>query len=175
MSDPRYPIDSFAEPDAHSPASRAAAIDAVAALPGELRAAVAGLDDAQLDTPYRDGGWTVRQVVHHLPDSHMNGYVRQKLAVTESEPTIRPYDENLWSALADARSAPPEISLAMIDALHRRWVAFLGALAEPAFARGYLHPQMGRRLSVDWSVAQYAWHGRHHVAQITALRAARGW
>jgi hypothetical protein len=175
MSDPRYPIGPFAEPAAYSPASRAAALADLAALPGALRAAVAGLDDAQIDTPYRDGGWTLRQVVHHLPDSHLNGYVRQKLALTESEPTIRPYDENLWSALGDAREGPPELSLALVDALHRRWVAFLRTLAPADFARGYVHPQMGRRLSVDWSVAQYAWHGRHHVAQITALRAARGW
>jgi hypothetical protein len=175
MSDPRYPIGPFVEPAAYSPASRAAALADLAALPGALRAAVAGLDDAQLDTPYRDGGWTLRQVVHHLPDSHLNGYARQKLAVTESEPTIRPYDENLWSVLGDAREAPPELSLALVDALHRRWVAFLRTLAPTDFARGYVHPQMNRRLSVDWSVAQYAWHGRHHVAQITALRAARGW
>lgn len=175
MSDPRYPIGPFRDPAAYTPASRAGAIAELAALPHELRAAVAGLDDAGLDTPYRDGGWTVRQVVHHLPDSHMNGYIRQKLALTEAEPTIRPYDENAWSRLGDARTAPPELSLRLLDAIHGRWTAFLRTLSASDFDRGYLHPEAGRRMSVDWSLAQYAWHGRHHVAQIAALRSARGW
>jgi uncharacterized damage-inducible protein DinB len=175
MRDPRYPIGPFAEPTSHTAASRAAAIAAIAALPAELRAAVAGLSDARLDTPYRDGGWTVRQVVHHLPDSHLNGYIRQKLALTEDEPTIRPYDENAWSRLGDARRAPPEISLRLLEAVHGRWTAFLRTLAPADFERGYHHPEAGRRMSVDWSVAHYAWHGRHHVAQIAALRTARGW
>jgi uncharacterized damage-inducible protein DinB len=175
MTDPRYPIGRFVEPDAHTPASRAAAIDHLAALPAALRDAVAGLDDAQLDTPYRDGGWTVRQVVHHVVDSHLNAYVRHKLAMTEDEPTIRPYDESTWAELGEARTAAPELSLRLLDALHSRWVAFLGTLAPAEFERGFHHPEAKRRMSIDWSLAMYAWHGRHHTAHVTALRAARGW
>lgn len=175
MTDPRFPIGKFASSETFSAASRAAAIAAIAALPGELRAAVAGLDDAQLDTPYRDGGWTVRQVVHHLPDSHLNAYTRHKLAMTEDEPAIRPYDEARWAELAEARTAPPELSLRLLDALHVRWVLFLRSLGAADFGRGFLHPASQRRMSLDWSVEMYAWHGRHHTAHVQALRSARGW
>ena len=175
MSDPRYPIGKFSPSEAFTPESRAAALARLQALPGEIRAAVAGLDDAQLDTPYRDGGWTVRQVVHHVPDSHLNAYCRHKLAVTEDEPAIRPYDEKRWAELADARTAPPEISLLLLEALHPRWTLFLRSLDAADFARGFYHPESQRRMSLDWSVEMYAWHGRHHTAQIAALRAARGW
>ena len=175
MRDPRYPIGKFVAPETFTPASRAAAIAALAALPGELRAAVDGLGDAQLDTPYRDGGWTVRQVVHHIPDSHLNAYVRHKLAMTEDAPTIRPYEEARWAELPEATSAEPELSLRLLDALHARWTRFLGSLDEPAFSRPFVHPEHNRRMSLDWSVEMYAWHGRHHTAQILALRTARGW
>jgi hypothetical protein len=175
MSDLRYPIGKFAPPETFSGASRAAAIAAIAALPGELSAVVAGLDEAQLDTPYRDGGWTVRQVVHHLPDSHLNAYVRHKLAMTEDEPTIRPYQEARWAELPEATSAEPELSLRLLDALHARWARFLGSLDDAAFARVFIHPDHGRRMSLDWSVGMYAWHGRHHTAHIRALRERRSW
>ncbi len=175
MSDPRYPIGKFSPSETFTPESRAAAMARLQALPGELRAAVAGLDDAQLDTPYRDGGWTLRQVVHHVPDSHLNAYCRHKLAITEDEPAIRPYDEKRWAELAEARTAPPEISLRLLEALHPRWTLFLRSLEATDFARAFHHPEGNRRMSLDWSVEMYAWHGRHHTAQIAALRAARGW
>lgn len=175
MSDPRYPIGKFHAPESFDAASRQSALAAIAALPGELRDAVVGLDDAQLDTPYRDGGWTVRQVVHHVVDSHLNAYVRHKLAMTEDEPTIRPYDESTWAELGEARTADPKLSLNLLAALHARWVAFLDTLAPADFERGFHHPEAKRRMSIDWSLAMYAWHGRHHMAHVTALRAARGW
>jgi hypothetical protein len=175
MSDPRYPIGKFLPPDSFTADSRATAIAAIADLPAELRAAVAGFDDAQLDTPYRDGGWTVRQLVHHVADSHTNAYLRHKLAVHEDEPTIRPYDEKVWAESAEAKRADPEISLALLDGLHWRWVAFLRSLRPEQFARRFVHPEMSAPVGLDWSVAMYAWHGRHHTGHVRALRAARGW
>jgi len=173
--DPRYPIGRFTAPERYTPESRAAAVTELRALPAAMRAAVAGLDAEQLDTPYREGGWTARQLVHHVADSHLNAYIRHKLAVTEDEPTIKPYSEKAWSELEDARVAGPEVSLALLSALHARWAAFLDTLPASAFDRGFVHPESKRRMSVDWSLAMYAWHGHHHVAQITTLRAARGW
>jgi uncharacterized damage-inducible protein DinB len=149
-------------------------IESIAAAPENFRAAVTGLNGAQLDTPYRDGGWTVRQVIHHVADSHMNSYVRFRLALTENEPTIKAYDEKLWAELPDARTAPVEISLAMIEALHRRWVLLLKSFGPSDFARTVRHPQHGT-MTLDDAVALYEWHGRHHTAHITALRAARNW
>jgi hypothetical protein len=177
MSDElRYPTGRFHPSHNFTAESRRRALDAIAALPAELRAAVAGLDDARLDTPYRDGGWTVRQVVHHLPDSHLNAYVRHKLAATEELPTIKPYHEARWAELADGRGGDVEVSLRLLEALHERWSRFLGALAPADFARGFLHPEMpGKTLSLDFSVEMYAWHGRHHVGHVTALRARNGW
>jgi uncharacterized damage-inducible protein DinB len=174
-TDPRYPVGRFVPPTEFTTESRGAAIAAIAALPAELRAATAGLDDAQLDTPYRDGGWTLRQLVHHVADSHVNAYVRHKLAICEEEPTIRPYDEKTWAETHEARTAPVEISLALLDALHARWTAFLRALPAATFARGFFHPEARQRMTLDWSIALYAWHGRHHTAHVTALRTARGW
>src|SRR5262245_53690009 len=174
MSDPRTPIGAFPGVEALAPAERARAIDEIAAAPACLRKAVAGLSDAQLDTPYRSGSWTARQVVHHLPDSHVNAYVRFKLALTEDDPTIRPYREERWAEQPEARIGPIEPSLALLDALHGRWVAALRG-AEPAgFARTLVHPASGRH-TVDWLVALYAWHGRHHVAHVTALRERMRW
>ena len=171
--DLRYPIGRFAPPATSMPGVRAAHIDTLRQLPEHLRAAVAGLSDAQLDTPYREGGWTVRQVVHHLPDSHMNSYVRFKLALTEDWPTVKPYDEAAWARLADNRE-PIAGSLAMVEALHGRWVAVLESLGEEDFQKGFNHPKMGRQ-NLAMSLALYAWHSRHHTAHITGLRARQGW
>jgi hypothetical protein len=175
MTDPRYPIGRFVAPDPHTDGTRADALEALAAAPEALRRAVAGLDDARLDTPYREGGWTARQVVHHVADSHLNAYARHKLAWAEERPTIRPYDEAAWARSAEASSAPVELSLELLAPLHRRWVAFLRTLPAEAFAREFFHPGAGRWMSLDWSVAMYAWHGRHHAAHVTVLREARGW
>ena len=175
MNDPRFPIGAFVYGGQQTPGERQEAIDRIAAAPAALRAAVAGLADSQLDTPYREGGWTVRQVVHHLPDSHMNAYTRFRLALTEPTPTIRPYLEHLWAELSDARTAPLEISLALLDALHRRWVLLLRSLGADDWARRYLHPEHGREWSLDEALAMYAWHGEHHTAHVTHLRARLGW
>jgi uncharacterized damage-inducible protein DinB len=156
-------------------ARRSHCVERIAATPARLRAAVAGLDDAQLDTPYRPGGWTVRQVVHHVPDSHLNAYTRFRLALTEDTPTIKPYEEARWAELPDARSAPVEPSLMLLDALHARWVALLETLGPVEGARAVRHPEHGRLLTVDELLAMYAWHGEHHTAHVTALRGRMGW
>lgn len=174
MTDLRYPIEKFEMPAGVADGDRPGLIDQIAALPGDLRRAVAGLDDDKLDTPYREGGWTVRQVVHHLPDSHLNAYTRFKLALTEEEPTIRTYEEARWAELPEARSAPIGISLALIDALHERWVLMLRLLAPGQFSRKFRHPEMGV-MSLDQLLSMYAWHGRHHVAHVTSLRGRMGW
>lgn len=140
-----------------------------------LRAAVQGLTDAQLDTPYREGGWTVRQVVHHVVDSHMNGYIRMKLALTEEAPTIKPYAEARWAELDHARTLPVECSLVLLDGLHARWGALLRTMDETAFTRTYDHPEFQRTFPLGISTALYAWHGKHHTAHITTLRARMGW
>jgi hypothetical protein len=173
-TDLRYPIGKFTPPDASTPDDRSRRIDEIAGLPGALRAAVGGLSPEQLDTPYRPGGWTVRQVVHHVPDSHINAYVRFRLALTEPEPTIRPYEEARWAELDDARTLPPDVSLALLDALHDRWVTLLRALPGDAWPRTLRHPESGVH-DLDWLLALYAWHGRHHVAHVTALRERMGW
>ncbi len=175
MSDPRFPIGQFLYQSPHTPAQRQDAIARIAAAPAALRAAVSGLNDDQLDTPYRDGGWTVRQVVHHLPDSHLNAYTRFRLALTEPTPTIRPYMEHLWAELPDARSAPLGVSLALLEALHRRWVLLLRGLGAEQWERRYMHPEHGREWSLDEALAMYAWHGEHHTAHVTHLRARLGW
>ncbi len=147
---------------------------AIAGLPSALREAVAGLDDPQLDTPYREGGWTVRQLVHHVADSHINAYVRMRLALTEDWPTIKPYEEAEWAKLEDARTLPVEVSLALLESLHRRWVVLLGSLSEADWERGYVHPESGRE-KLDAVAAIYSWHSRHHVAHVTGLRKRMGW
>lgn len=169
-----YPIGKFVWDGEASQAHRRARIEQIEFLPAELREAVAGLTDEQLDTPYRPGGWTVRQVAHHVPDSHMNAYVRFKLALTEDQPTIKPYEKARWAELEDTRTTPVETSLALLDALHHRWVQLLLSLAPGDFARTFRHPELGL-LSLDKTLALYAWHGRHHVAHITALRERAGW
>jgi uncharacterized damage-inducible protein DinB len=173
-TDLRYPIGPFQFDGDVSPRSRASRIDRIAAAPAALRAAVHGLDDRQLDTPYRPGGWTVRQVAHHVPDSHMNAYIRMKLCVTEDAPTIKPYDEKAWAELPDGREGGVERSLALLEHLHERWVRFLRALPAETFGRTLIHPESGL-LSLDALVAMYAWHGMHHTAQVTALRERSGW
>jgi uncharacterized damage-inducible protein DinB len=175
MDDPRYPIGPFrfqGDADRHQ---REQWIGEIASAPGYLRAAVAGLNPTQLDTPYREKGWTVRQVVHHLPDSHVNAYTRIKLALTEDEPTIKPYEEARWAELPDARSGPVEVSLTLLECLHRRWVLLLRELGPEDFRRRFRHPEHGRTIGLDEVLAMYAWHGRHHVAQITSLRSRMGW
>ena len=142
--------------------------------PARLWAAVTGLTEAQLDTPYRPGGWTVRQVVHHFADSHVNAYVRFRLALTENEPTIKPYDERSWAQLADARSAPVDLSLTLLETLHQRWVILLRSLDPEDFARKLNHPELGA-VTLEKYLALYAWHGKHHVAHITGLRQRSGW
>ena len=174
MTDPRYPIGPFVPPSAYSPELRADLIEKIASTPSRLSDAVRDLTDARLETPYRDGGWTVAQVVHHVADSHMNGFIRVKLALTEESPTIKPYDENAWARLADMR-LPVRVSLELRDGIHTRWVAVYRAMAEDQFARSFLHPEHGKRMTLDYHLQEYAWHSRHHVAHVTELRRRAGW
>ena len=150
-------------------------IDVIARTPDELRRAVQGLSSDQLDTPYRPGGWTVRQVAHHVPDSHLNAYTRFKLALTEETPTIKPYDEALWAELSDTRETPIDTSLTLLSCLHERWVRLLRALKSKDFARRLNHPEWEAPMSLDVLLALYAWHGPHHVAHVTSLRKRMGW
>ena len=172
--DLRYPVGPFEPVLPATRAVRESALDDLRALPRRMRQAVDSLTDAKLDTPYRPGGWTVRQVVHHVADSHMNGFIRVKLALTENAPTIKPYDENAWAGLADAR-LPVDVSLNLLDYLHTRWLALYDRLEESAFGRVFFHPAFSESQSVDRHLQLYAWHSRHHVAHITALRSREGW
>jgi uncharacterized damage-inducible protein DinB len=162
----RFPVGPFHFDGRSTHEARESRIGEIAALPDRLRAAVDGLTPAQWETPYRSGGWTVRQLVHHLADSHMNALIRFKLALTEDEPTIKPYDEAAWAELADAREVPPDTSLTLLEALHRRWTAVLRAMAPDDFARTLRHPEHGRVFTLDEMLATYAWHGRHHLAHV---------
>jgi uncharacterized damage-inducible protein DinB len=175
MEDPRYPIGRFEFDGKAGPELRQRWIAEIAAAPAALRAAVADLTPNQLDTPYREHGWTVRQVAHHLPDSHLNAYVRIKLALTEEEPVIKPYNEARWAELPDAAATPVETSLTLLECLHRRWVLLLRELGPTEFSRRLRHPEHGRSMGLDEVLAMYAWHGRHHVAQIVSLRRRMGW
>lgn len=172
--DPRFPVGQWdaAEDVPHS--ARASLIDTIAALPRVLRAAVHGLTDAQLDTPYREGGWTVRQVVHHVADSHANAYIRFKLALAENEPTIKTYDEAVWAEMSDARTLPVASSLQLLDGLHARWVATLRSMSDQQFARTLIHPERGK-LALGKMLQLYEWHCRHHAAHITRLRERMRW
>ena len=168
--DRRYPIGRVQMEERLTPERREQLIRQIEEAPRNLREAVAGLNEAQLDTPYREGGWTVRQVVHHVPDSHMNAYIRFRLALTEEEPTIKPYSEPDWANLPDARALPPEVSLRLLEALHERWVALLRAMKPEDFARGFIHPEHGRRLTLDQILQIYAWHGKHHAAHVGLVK-----
>jgi len=173
MDDLRYPIGRFDFAQTVTVDRVRAAINEIAACPTALRTAVRGLAEPQLDTPYRDGGWTVRQVVHHVPESHMNAYVRIKLGLTEDRPTVKPYDEARWAELPDAKG-PIGASLALLDPLHERWVRLLKLLDDSAFGRTIVHPENGE-MPLGLVVLHYAWHGQHHTAHITSLRTRMGW
>lgn len=172
--DLRFPTGRFQRPASLDDAARARALEVIEATPKRLREAVRGLTAEQIETPYRPGGWTVRQVVHHVPDSHLNAYVRFKLALTENEPTIKPYDEAAWAGLADAKVVPIETSLTLLDAVHERWMAILRAMQPSDFERTLVHPESGRQ-RLDQVLALYAWHGPHHIAHVTSLRQRMGW
>jgi uncharacterized damage-inducible protein DinB len=174
MTDPRYPIGKFRYEGPADASQSQQLIEAIAQTPTKLRAAVSGLTETQLDTPYRPGGWTVRQVVHHVPDSHLNSYVRFKLALTEDEPTIKPYAEDRWAELADTKATPIDVSLSLLESLHDRWVRLLRALTPEQWKRTFRHPELGA-MTLEKTLALYAWHGRHHVAHITTLREREGW
>ena len=170
----RFPIGRMKRPEIMTPAHRAELIQHIAEAPALLRAAVSGLTDEQLDSPYREGGWTVRQVISHVPDSHINAYVRFRWALTEEFPRIKPYDQARWAELADAKSADTETSLLLVEALHQRWVILLRSLEEDDFKRTLDHPEEGT-MTLDDLLCMYGWHGRHHAAHITQLRARKGW
>jgi uncharacterized damage-inducible protein DinB len=172
--DLRYPIGQFDFSAPVAADTRPQLIGQLSAAPAGLREAVRDLTGEQLDTPYRPAGWTVRQTVHHVADSHMNSYIRLRLALTEDEPVIKPYDEAKWAELADARTLPVEVSLELLDSLHRRWVVLLKSLSDAEFARTFRHPALGL-VRQDTNLALYAWHGRHHTAHITGLRQRNGW
>lgn len=172
----RYPTGRFSRPRVPlTDIQRRQMIDVIARTPADLHAAVRGLSDAQLDTPYRPGGWTARQVVHHVPDSHMNAFIRCKLALTEDVPTIKPYDEAAWARLADARDTPIETSLTLLATLHDRWVLLLRAMTAADFGRTLKHPDWDAPMSLDTLLALYSWHGPHHIAHITTLKHRQGW
>ena len=173
MSDPRYPVGKFEYQGAPTPEQRLGFISNIEQAPARLRAAVSGLSEAQLNTPYREGGWTVRQVIHHVPDSHMNSYMRFKLALTEDEPTIKPYMEDRWAELRDSQAAP-EISLVLLDCIHKRWVMILRSMKEADWKRTFRHPELGP-MTLEKNLALYSWHSRHHVAHVTRLREKMGW
>lgn len=175
MTDLRYPTGAFApKGEPLTPEERADLIGRIRALPTALRVAVEGLGDAQLDTPYRDGGWSPRQIAHHLADSHLNAFLRVKLAVTEDRPTIKPYDQEAWARTADVADVPVETSLGIVTGLHDRWARLLDSLSDEDFGRELVHPDIGE-IDVDFLLQMYAWHGRHHVTQITELRQREGW
>jgi hypothetical protein len=169
MPDPRYPVGQFEMEPSPTPARRAEWIEEIAQLPAKVRAVVASLPEGTLDRPYREGGWTGRQVVHHLVDSHINSYVRFRLALTETDPVIKPYDEARWAELTDAKLSPVAVSLDLLEALHERWVTLLRSLNEQQWNRKFFHPQMGERNLIT-TLALYAWHGRHHAAHLELLR-----
>jgi uncharacterized damage-inducible protein DinB len=172
--DLRYPMGQFHWEGPATAADRAVAVEDIADFPARLKAALTGLSDEQIDTPYRPGGWTVRQLVHHLADSHLNAYARLRLGLTESEPSIKTWEEKDWAELPDARSAPVDASVVLLQGLHERWDLLLRAMSDADFERNLRHPDRGL-MSLDLLTRLYGWHGRHHVAHITALRRRMGW
>jgi len=174
MTELRYPIGKFIYDGPPTEDKKQKLLDDIAHTPANLRAAVSGLSQAQLDTPYRPDGWTVRQLVHHVPDSHMNAYIRFKLALTEDEPTIKTYAEDRWAVLSDTQNTPIEVSLMLLESLHTRWMRLLGSLAAADWKRNFRHPELGL-MPLEKNLALYAWHGRHHVAHVTELRRRMAW
>ncbi|HEY2498757.1 MAG TPA: putative metal-dependent hydrolase [Candidatus Angelobacter sp.] len=174
MTDLRYPTGRFVPDSNPTPETRNRHIEQIAGLPKKMRQAVAGLTETQFDTPYREGGWTVRQVVHHVPDSHLNAYVRFKWALTEDAPIIKAYDETSWAELKDSQLTPIEVSLTLLESLHARWTVLLKSLNSQGFQRTFTHPQSGAH-DMDWLLQLYSWHGNHHVAHITGLRERMKW
>jgi DinB superfamily len=174
MTDLRYPIGKFHFEGPLTQDQKQKCLDDIEQTPSNLRAAVKGLSAEQLDTPYRPEGWTVRQLTHHVPDSHLNAYIRFKLALTEDDPTIKPYAEDRWAQLADTQTTPVEVSLTMLDSLHSRWIRLLRSLTPEDWKRTFRHPEMGE-VSLEKNLALYSWHGRHHVAHITSLRERNRW
>ncbi len=174
MEETKYPLGRFAFDAGLPHERRREMIRGIAALPAELARSVAGLSPDRLDTPYREGGWTPRQIVHHIADSHMNAFIRCKLALTEEAPVIKPYNQDAWAATRDSLGAPVELSLAIVEGLHARWAALLESLSPADFQRAFTHPERGL-LTVDYNAQLYSWHGRHHTAQIVSLRARKGW
>lgn len=175
MQNLSYPIGLYEYEGPHTPTQRAALIAELQSLPLRLREAVSDLNDEQLDTPYRPGGWTVRQLLHHVPDSHANGYIRTKLALTEDTPTIKPYEEQHWAELSDTFVLPVEAALSLLEALHLKWVAVWQSMSEEQYQRGYFHPASQQTVSLDEQLGLYAWHSKHHLAHITALRERMAW
>ena len=174
MTDLRFPTGKFTYNGPLTEEQMRTSLNQISETPTKLRAAIKGLTEAQIDTPYRPGGWTVRQVIHHVPDSHLNAYVRFKLALTEDEPTIKPYAEARWAELSDTKSTPVEVSLTLLESLHDRWVRLLRSLTPEDWKRTFRHPEMGP-MTLEKTLALYAWHGNHHVAHVTALRERNGW
>ena len=174
MDDLRFPVGKFHPESSVYDQQKQAFLDEIEQTPAKLRAAVSGLSDAQLDTPYRPDGWTVRQVVHHVPDSHLNSYVRFKLALTEDEPTIKTYAEDRWAELSDTKATPIEVSLVLLESLHHRWIRLLRSLTPDQWKRRFRHPELGP-MTLENTLALYAWHGRHHVAHISELRKRMSW
>jgi uncharacterized damage-inducible protein DinB len=174
MTDLRYPIGKFHFAGPLTDEQKKNCLDDIARAPANLRAAIKGLSESQFDTPYRPGGWSVRQVVHHVPDSHLNSYVRFKLALTENEPTIKTYAEDRWAELDDTKTTPVEVSLTLLEALHDRWMRLLRSLTPEEWKRTFRHPELGA-MTLEKTLALYAWHGRHHVSHITGLRDREGW
>ena len=174
MTDPRYPVGKFHYDGPPNEEQKRVFLDEIAQTPVKLRLAVEGLSDEQLDTPYRPGGWSIRQVVHHVPDSHMNSYVRFKLALTEDEPTIKTYAEDRWAELSDSKATPIEVSLTFLESLHDRWVRLLRSLSAQDWKKTFRHPDLGP-MTLEKTLSLYAWHGRHHVAHITELRKQMSW
>ena len=173
-NDPRYPLGKY-EPQPFSHAQKEKWLLNIQFLPEELERSLLNLDAAQLDTPYREGGWTVQQLVHHVADSHMNAYIRFKLGLTETNPTIKPYEEKEWAVLPDVATVPINVSLTLLHALHLRWYAAIKELADADWERTVVHPEHGRQMSLWFLLGLYAWHGKHHTAHITSLRENKGW
>ena len=174
MVDPRYPIGKY-EPQPFDEKLKITWIRDIQFLPQNLENAVLNLDAAQLETPYREGGWTVKQLVHHVADSHVNAYTRFKLGLTEDRPTIKPYEEKLWAELSDTKNLPVNISFTLLHALHARWVEVLKNISDEEWNRTVIHPESKKEISLWYLLGTYSWHGRHHTAHITSLRQAKGW